>query len=648
MHTAKLLPLLAMIPVVGCTSLNGGSFDTNSIDLGKTNCDIRTGCNPPAPKDVIPPEDDTNTDDKKLLRQDIGGWSTRVAHIRQENSYNGDIDTTKAGNTINIHSSSSNGIDVAEQTQKDKFDLKLTTYKEDGNVDHVLDNSVTLPPSQRLDVFDDKTDYDIYYDDAIKAVLCCDLRGNQYQYTQMGFIDITNKNNPKIRDENGYHLFYRGFNPSHEIPTMLKATYAGDWNYTAAYEKTLGGSSQKYGPGGLGDKHNLQAGGGFYKDLIDPNKTTKAEFEADFATKKLDGKLKYNDVEVYSLAADIKGNRFVGSASSEVKGNSEVEAYRHFQHDSSDLQGSFYGDKAAELGGAFTVDKSNDSHIGDKELAVVFIGKRDTSHDTEVDSETLRDGYVLKTATNEDSRFQVSPLSVSNSDVLVLDDGQGGSITLHLPEMVGSSMGDAKYSNEGTIKYAKCCDNLKYFNQLAVYRATAQQTDLLLITQGQRTPVAELPSTGKALYLGNWMSYAQDNNNPDNPTIHDLTGNKNNSQFAGAARFDIDFGSKLIEGQLVRDSELDKMGDIRNPNNNIFNLTGAIKGNGFAGTVAMKNALPHWDTGNANKPLPIATREINNFKGGFYGPAANELGGHFTSKDEVIGVTFGAKKQAIE
>lgn len=114
--------------------------------------------------------------------------------------------------------------------------------------------------------------------------------------------------------------------------------------------------------------------------------------------------------------------------------------------------------------------------------------------------------------------------------------------------------------------------------------------------QGQITPEANMPATGKATYHGS--AFYNDAK---------LTNE------TGSSRFDVDFGQKTINGRIFSDK-------------NTFDaveLKGKVSGNRFL-------------SGDVDK--------TNTMSGAFYGPKAEEIAGRFDIPSRAINGTFGAKK----
>lgn len=124
---------------------------------------------------------------------------------------------------------------------------------------------------------------------------------------------------------------------------------------------------------------------------------------------------------------------------------------------------------------------------------------------------------------------------------------------------------------------------------------------------GNLTPVAQMPTTGKAHYQGVGEYYRG-----EHPTSQPW------GRLGRQADFNVDFGNKTIEGVI----------GLRG-----LPLSGTIEGNSFSGTKI------------DNSPQFNRTSDVF-MTGRFYGPNAEELGGVFRGKyngENVMG-SFGARQ----
>lgn len=160
-----------------------------------------------------------------------------------------------------------------------------------------------------------------------------------------------------------YYQFLLGLRtPSSQIPTMGNVTYRGSWFGYIGDDKTSYSAT--------GDKQQ--------------EKNAVAEFNVDFASKKLTGELKRAGTQntVFNIDATLKGNAFEGKATANVvidPQNTQTTSRVNF---TATVNGAFYGPNATELGGYFTyngnnpTDKNSSSNSEKARAAVVFGAKK--------------------------------------------------------------------------------------------------------------------------------------------------------------------------------------------------------------------------------------------------------------------------------
>lgn len=205
-------------------------------------------------------------------------------------------------------------------------------------------------------------------------------------YKQIG--NTVKKSGLSIEARNGPdgYIFYKGKDPSRELPVLGSVEYKGTWDFLTDVKANqkftgLGNTSTK-----SGDRYSAFSG---ELDYIVKKESDKkdghvgfgltTEITVDFEKKTLNGKLiKNNSVsnndanakyttQYYSLEAQVTGNRFNGKAMATDKpGNGETKQHP-FVSDSSSLSGGFFGPKGEELGFRFLSD--------DKKVAVVGSAK---------------------------------------------------------------------------------------------------------------------------------------------------------------------------------------------------------------------------------------------------------------------------------
>lgn len=217
---------------------------------------------------------------------------------------------------------------------------------------------------------------------------------HNFQYVWSGFFykqikNTIEKNGSSItaaRNGPDGYIFYKGKDPSRQLPVLGQVTYKGTWDFLTDVKINqkfidLGNTSTK-----PGDRYSAFSGELDYIVNKDSDKKDghvglglTTEITVDFEKKTLNGKLiKNNSVsnndanakyttQYYSLEAQVTGNRFNGKAmATDKSGNGETKQHP-FVSDSSSLSGGFFGPKGEELGFRFLSD--------DKKVAVVGSAK---------------------------------------------------------------------------------------------------------------------------------------------------------------------------------------------------------------------------------------------------------------------------------
>ncbi|MBG9190076.1 transferrin-binding protein-like solute binding protein [Neisseria meningitidis] len=347
-QAAMVLPVFLLS---ACLGGGGGSFDLDSVD---------TEAPRPAPKyqDV--------SSEKPQAQKDQGGYGFAMRFKRRnwyqranpkedeiklsendwEQTDNGDIkNPSKQKNIINALPGNNGGASLQDSSQENQGISKVTDY-------------------------------------------------HNFQYVWSGFFykqieNTIEKNGSSItaaRNGPDGYIFYKGKDPSRQLPVLGQVTYKGTWDFLTDVKINqkfidLGNTSTK-----PGDRYSAFSGELDYIVNKDSDKKDghvglglTTEITVDFEKKTLNGKLiKNNSVsnndanakyttQYYSLEAQVTGNRFNGKAMATDKpGNGETKQHP-FVSDSSSLSGGFFGPKGEELGFRFLSD--------DKKVAVVGSAK---------------------------------------------------------------------------------------------------------------------------------------------------------------------------------------------------------------------------------------------------------------------------------
>ena len=467
-----------------------------------------------------------------------------------------------------------------------------------------------------------------------------------YLVNDANYLTVKKTDEPKLWNSGPVGgVFYNGTTTAKELPTQDAVKYKGHWDFMTDVAKKRNRFSEV--------KETYQAGwwyGASSKDEYNRLLTQKdsapddhsgeyghsSEFTVNFKDKKLTGELFSNlqdshksevkKTKRYDINASIHGNRFRGSAIAHDK-KEESKTQHPFTSDATNkLEGGFYGPKGEELAGKFLTD--------DNKLFGVFGAKQEGNVEK---TEAILDAYALGTF-NKNNATTFTPFTKKQLDNfgnakklvlgstvidLVSTDATKNEFTKDKPESATNKAGETLMVNDKvSVKtYGKNFEYLK-FGELSVGGSHS------VFLQGERTAEKAVPATDKAKYLGNWVGY--------------ITGKDSAKSFTDAedvANFDIDFGSKTVNGKLITKGRTEP----------VFSITGKIAGNGWTGTASTAEANAGGykvDSSSTGKSIVIKDAKVT---GGFYGPNATEMGGSFVHKnngdDGKVSVVFGTKKQ---
>lgn len=446
-------------------------------------------------------------------------------------------------------------------------------------------------------------------------------RTRDYQFVRTGyaldaeakleFIKDDNKKTVGMKQGATGFVYYQGTNPAKELPAG-KATYEGHWDF--ATNAKSGRKDAEFFEGSAGDTNSatpLQATA--YDGTIDGNlgkdgtplvQGFVSKFDVDFANKELTGKLVRGNYvnpskkeqtvdELYDINAKIQGNRFMGSAT--AKNKDDI----FFGQDSSAVEGGFFGDKAQELAGKFLTD--------DNSLYAVFSAK--TNKNAIDSAKPAFDADVIEVGASQ--IVQKALDTFGNATKLVLN---GQSIAL-----VGDKHQEFAMNGK-TYNVNFCCEGYNYVRFGDFSQKDGDKT-LSLFVQGERAPASALP-TGKVSYVGTWAG---------------LVEKKAGVRYVddGAPKFtmNVDFAGKTFLGELF----------TKNATTSFLSLKGAVDGTGFNGVANTTKEFNLDPNGTGGSYATIKDAKV---MGGFYGPKAEEVGGHiFGNASDKIAVVFGGKRQ---
>lgn len=418
------LPVFLLSACLG----GGGSFDLDSVD---------TEAPRPAPKYQDVPSK------KPEARKDQGGYGFAM-RFKRRNWY---LPSNLEENEIRLSE--------GDWEQTDNGDIKKPSKQKDiinalsGNGGELLQDS-----SQRGKGISKVTDH------------------HDFKYVWSGFFykqigNTVKKSGSSITEArngpDGY-IFYKGKDPSRELPVLGSVEYKGTWDFLTDVKVNqkftdLGSAFTK-----SGDRYSAFSGELDYIVKKQEDKKEKhkglgltTEITVDFEKKNLNGKLIKNNyvinnnngddqnkytTEYYTLDATLRGNRFSGKATATDK-SSDGQAKQHpFVSDSSSLSGGFFGPQGEELGFRFLSDdgkvavvgsaKTKDKNANGNTAAAGTAGaagmsSEDTRLTTVLDAvELTLDGKKIKDLDNfsDATRLVVDGIMIP---LLPNDSGSGGS-----------------------------------------------------------------------------------------------------------------------------------------------------------------------------------------------------------------------------
>lgn len=343
------LPVFLLSACLG----GGGSFDLDSVD---------TEAPRPAPKYQDVPSK------KPEARKDQGGYGFAM-RFKRRNWY--------------------------RSTKEDRVKLNESDWEQ-------TDNGGIKNPSKQKSIIDALTgnDGETLQDSSQEGQSISKVEGyHDFKYVWSGFFykrigrtikkDDSSSKIIEVRNGPDGYIFYKGKNPSRQLPVLGQVTYKGTWNFLTDVKANqkftdLGNTSTK-----PGDRYSAFSGELDYIVKKEDDKKEKhkglgltTEITVDFENKTLKGKLVKNNhvindnsddqnkytTEYYTLDATLRGNRFSGKAMATDKsknGETGDQTKKHpFVSDSFSLSGGFFGPQGKELGFRFLSDDGKVAVVG--------------------------------------------------------------------------------------------------------------------------------------------------------------------------------------------------------------------------------------------------------------------------------------------
>ncbi|EPI6694099.1 transferrin-binding protein-like solute binding protein [Neisseria gonorrhoeae] len=344
-QAAMVLPVFLLSACLG----GGGSFDLDSVDTE-------------APR-VAPKYQDVPSK-KPEARKDQGGYGFAM-RFKRRNWYG--------------------------STKEDRVKLNESDWEQ-------TDNGGIKNPSKQKSIIDALTgnDGETLQDSSRQGQSISKVEGyHDFKYVWSGFFykrigstikkDDSSSKIIEVRNGPDGYIFYKGKNPSRQLPVLGQVTYKGTWNFLTDVKANqkftdLGNTSTK-----PGDRYSAFSGELDYIVKKEDDKKQKhkglgltTEITVDFGKKTLNGKLIKNNyvinnngddrnkytTEYYTLDATLRGNRFSGKAIATDKPQANETEPHPFVSNSSSLSGGFFGPQGEELGFRFLSDDNKVAVVG--------------------------------------------------------------------------------------------------------------------------------------------------------------------------------------------------------------------------------------------------------------------------------------------
>lgn len=642
------LPVFLLSACLG----GGGSFDLDSVD---------TEAPRPAPKYQDVPSK------KPEARKDQGGYGFAM-RFKRRNWY---PPSNPKENEIRLSE--------GDWEQTDNGDIKKPSKQKDiinalsGNGGELLQDS-----SQRGKGISKVTDHH-----GFKYVW------SGFFYKQIG--NTVKKSGSSITEArngpDGY-IFYKGKDPSRELPVLGSVEYKGTWDFLTDVKANqkftgLGNTSTK-----SGDRYSAFSG---ELDYIVKKESDKkdghvglgltTEITVDFGKKTLSGKLIKNNMVInngdepttqyYSLEAQVTGNRFNGKAIATDKPKVNETKEHPFVSDSSSLSGGFFGPQGEELGFRFlshdnkvavvgsakTKDKNANGNTAAAGTAgAAGMSSEDTKLTTVLDAvELTPDGKKVKNLDNFSDATQLVvdgimiPLLPTESGNGQADKGENGKTafiyeTTYTPESdkkdtqtgmatngvqtVSNTAGGTSGKTKTHYKVQVCCSNLNYLKYGLLTRENNNSV-MQAVKNSNRT--ADRTAQGaQSMFLQGERTDEKEIPKDENVVYlgtwygHIATNGTSWTREASNQ----ENGNRAKFDVNFKDKRITGTLTAENRSEATFTIDAMIDGNGFKGTAKTGNDgfAPDQNSSTGTYKVHIANAEV---RGGFYGPEAEEMGGWF-------------------
>ncbi|EMU4660161.1 transferrin-binding protein-like solute binding protein [Neisseria gonorrhoeae] len=648
-QAAMVLPVFLLSACLG----GGGSFDLDSVD---------TEAPRPAPKYQDVPSK------RPEARKDQGGYGFAM-RFKRRNWYSQANPEDKIPLSENDWEQTDNGDIKNPSKQKNIIDALP------GNDGEALQDS-----SQEKQGISEVTDH------------------HDFKYVWSGFFykqirntiekDSSSKITAVRSGPDGY-IFYKGKDPSRELPVLGSVEYKGTWDFLTDVKENQKFTDLANTYTKSGDRYSAFSG---ELDYIVKKESDKkdghvglgltTEITVDFGEKTLSGKLIKNNMvinngdepttEYYSLEAQVTGNRFNGKAIATDKPKANETKEHPFVSDSSSLSGGFFGPKGEELGFRFLSDNGKVAVVGSAKTkdntangntpavssgAGAAAMPSETGLTTVLDAvELTPDGKEIKDLDNfsDATRLVVDGIMIpllpndSEGGGSHTDKGENGKTafiyeTTYTPESdkedtqtgmatngvqtVSNAAGGTSGKTKTHYKVQACCSNLNYLKYGLLTRKTADNT----MGSGSGSQAAAQTAQGaQNMFLqGERTDKKAIPKNENVVYLGTWYGHiaANGTSWTREAS-NQENGNRAKFDVNFKDKRITGTLTAENRSEATFTIDGKIEGNGFKGTAKTGNGgfAPDQNSSTGTYKVHIANAEV---RGGFYGPNAEELGGWF-------------------
>lgn len=507
-------------------------------------------------------------------------------------------------------------------------------------------------------------------------------------YKQIGntVISITEARN----GPDGY-IFYKGKDPSRELPVLGSVEYKGTWDFLTDVRVNqkftdLGSAYTK-----SGDRYSAFSGELDYIVKKEDDKKEKhkglgltTEITVDFETKTLKGKLIKNNyvinnngdnkytTEYYTLDATLRGNRFSGKAMATEKGENKQHP---FVSDSSSLSGGFFGPQGEELGFRFLSDDGKVAVVGSAKTKDETASSGGTSGGASVSAsggttgtpsenklttvldavELTPDGKKIKDLDNFSNAAQLVvdgimiPLLPTESGNGQADKGENGKTafiyeTTYTPESdkkdtqtgmatngvqtVSNTAGGTSGKTKTHYKVQACCSNLNYLKYGLLTRKNSESA-MQAGESSSRTAVQTAQGAQSMFLQGERTDEKEIPKDGNVVYLGTWYGHIaiNGTSWTREAS-NQENGNRAKFDVNFKDKKITGTLTAANRQEATFTIDAMIEGNGFKGTAKTGDGGFAPDQNNSTGTHKVHIAEAK-VQGGFYGPNAEELGGWF-------------------